>query len=178
MLPDFLRPWLAAVLGPVILWLIAKFATLTGITYTPEQMQLINEGTIGLIVLGLTKIGINQKVNPVQAATKEMAAEGKAMHRAIRDAKDTHDLQARGAAHLGLQHTDLHTLTAMPMGFAVKIPLSDAQKKMVWDVFRPYKDMRIYLRDIIPGVPFIGGWSAGLGGLLTKGIGPDPAPGA
>lgn len=55
--------------------------------------------------------------------------------------------------------------------------LSDREKRMVWDIFRPYKDMRFYARDL-PGIPsfakpFIRE-SVGVGGFLTKAMGPDP----
>ncbi len=59
----------------------------------------------------------------------------------------------------------------------MNIHIPDSIKRGMWDLIRPYKDNRYYLRDVIPGLPGLLKpllrESVGLGGLLTKTIGPD-----
>ncbi len=77
MLPNMLRPFMAAILGPGIIWLLAKLSALTGFTYTPEQIQLINDGVVLLIITGVMKVLVNKKANPGNAASSHLAGQEK-----------------------------------------------------------------------------------------------------
>jgi len=77
MLPTAIRPFLAAIIGPILIWGIAKFSQLTGIQYDPQTIQVINDGVILIIAVGVTKVFLNKKVNPANAASAGLAEEGK-----------------------------------------------------------------------------------------------------
>ncbi len=59
------------------------------------------------------------------------------------------------------------------MKLPVIVDISASDRAKAWDALRPYKDFRVRVKDLFP-VPLIGNWSAGLGGVLTKLVGPDP----
>lgn len=86
MLPTAMRPFLAALLGPILVWAIAKFTQFTGIQYAPETVEVINNGVILLIAVGITKVFVNKKVNPANAASSGLAQEGKMEERVIKAA--------------------------------------------------------------------------------------------
>lgn len=84
MLPAEIRPFLAAILGPIIVWAVAKFTALTGINYDAQTVEMINSGVVLLIAVGVAKVFLNKKVNPANAASAGLAEEGKAEVRAMR----------------------------------------------------------------------------------------------
>jgi len=77
MLPTAIRPFLAAILGPILIWAVAKFSQLTGIQYDPQTIQVINDGVVLLIAVSVTKVFLNKKVNPANTASAGLAEKGK-----------------------------------------------------------------------------------------------------
>ena len=84
MLPTVIRPFLAAILGPILVWVFARIAQLTGIQYDPQTIQVINDGVVLLIAVSVTKVFLNKKVNPANAASAGLAEEGKTEARQMR----------------------------------------------------------------------------------------------
>ncbi len=62
------------------------------------------------------------------------------------------------------------------MKLPIIVHISPEDRAAAWNALRPYKDVRVRVKDIFP-VPLIGKWSAGLGGVLTRLVGPDPQDG-
>jgi hypothetical protein len=99
--PAWLRPILAVIVGPLIGAMLTYLTTKYGIPFTDEQRQkIVQDVTASILAVltlfytytGLAKVFINRKVNPMNAASSELAEEGKD---AQRDAKHTRSMRTQ-----------------------------------------------------------------------------------
>ncbi len=90
---NYLRPFIAPILVPFIsattIWLNVRF----NIVYTPEMIEQINEGAVTAVLAlfaaaaslaGAIKVAVNKRLNPANAATTQLAEQGKVQNAAAK----------------------------------------------------------------------------------------------
>jgi hypothetical protein len=89
-MPEFLRPILARLVGAAVaalcIWLARKFQVQID---ADSQVQLTGAGLavlwfIGNVAYSLVHKGVNSKINPMDAATNELADKGKSDQRVLK----------------------------------------------------------------------------------------------